>query len=73
MKYSPHFAEIEQSTPEPFLFLQRHDAPSINEGTRTNPGTSVDAAGGWHLSCTCPPTDAYKAEDKEELEATLEA
>lgn len=45
----------------------------LTRGTRTSPGSSVDAAGGGPLSRACLPTDAYEAENEEELEAAPEA
>jgi glycine dehydrogenase len=32
-----------------------------------------DAYGDRNLFCSCPPTDAYEAEDEEDLEAALQA
>lgn len=72
LKYCPT-PPIEQSTPESFLFLQRGDVPSINVGHKNEPwrlALTPPAAG---LSRACLPTDAYEAENEEELEAAPEA
>jgi glycine dehydrogenase len=77
LKQAPHTAEMVTATEwdPPY---SRETAAYPMEAVRENKFWPTvrrvnDAYGDRNLFCSCPPTDAYEAEDEEDLEAALQA
>ena len=77
LKQAPHTAEmvVSDEWDRPY---SRETAAYPMEATRENKFWPTvrrvnDAYGDRNLFCSCPPTDAYEAEDEEDLEAALQA